>query len=80
MKIKDLIKELQKLDPELDVYVLSEDEEITQGRNIAEVFGIKDVNSAIVEAGRDENNKPQFTFYPVEKGREICFINFTADF
>jgi len=80
MKVKDLIKELQKLNPELDVYTLSEDDEITKGKNVAEVFGIKDINSAVVEVSRDEKYKPKFIFYPVEKGKEVCFINFTSNF
>lgn len=80
MKVKDLIQELQKLNPELDVYTLSEDNEITKGKNVAEVFGIKDVSSMVVEVSRDEQYKPKFVFYPVEKGQEVCFINFTSDF
>ncbi|HIW22008.1 MAG TPA: hypothetical protein H9887_08340 [Candidatus Dorea intestinavium] len=80
MKVKDLIKELEKLNPEHDIYVLSDDEKITKGKNIAEVFDITDISTARVLAGRDNENKPKFEFFPVENGKDICFINFTTDF
>ena len=80
MKVKDLIKELEKLNPEHDVFILSDDEQITKGKNLAEVFDIKDVSTASVLMGRDEQYKPKFEFFPKEHGRDVCFINFTTDF
>ncbi|BBR72497.1 hypothetical protein [Acinetobacter baumannii] len=79
MKVKDLISELQKLDQNLEVYFLTEDEEVTKGKKLVEVFGFKDVHTSSVTTKRNPDAIFEFTFFPEENGRDVAFINFTKD-
>ncbi|USA53855.1 hypothetical protein NDN13_01295 [Acinetobacter sp. C32I] len=77
MKVKDLISELQNLDQDLELYFLTEDEEVTKGKKLVEVFGFKDVHTSSVTTKRNLDSSFEFTFFPEENGREVAFINFT---
>lgn len=77
MKVKDLLNELQNLDQDLELYLLTEDEEVTKGKNLVEVFGFKDVHTSSVTTKRNLDGGFEFTFFPEENGREVAFINFT---
>ena len=73
MKVKELIKKLQAIDANLDVYAYTEDESSLQ------IMDFIDVSVSMVEFSRDENRKPLIKFSSQE-GIQIAFIELTTDF
>lgn len=79
MRVKDLIAELSKLDPMLDVICYSEDEAHQIDGKDVQCLDIQSVNRAIVVRSRDEDFIGRIQF-DNEKGRPIALIQVSGDF
>jgi len=82
IKVKDLIDQLNKLDPTLDIYGYTEDDCLgTDGRPYL-VFSIESTEISIVERERDSKGRPLLKFSDSEqKGAgKVAFINLSTDF
>lgn len=79
MKVKDLLDALRNLDPELDVYCYTEDEEVLRpGR-----FGLLDIEYVDVAEGTkrtDVDGNRGITFGRGPESEKFAFINVTGDF
>lgn len=80
MKVKELIKRLESLDPDLDIYGYTEDELFTKQRKPFYIFEIDSVDVKIAETSRDGNRAPVITFGESENSRKLAFISITIDF
>ncbi|MCV4285109.1 hypothetical protein [Pseudomonas capsici] len=80
MKVKELIEQLQKLDPNLDVYATCEDPGILGENQLVRPFDIVEASAVEVELSRDESRRPQISTVVAGEGRKRAIIEITADF
>jgi hypothetical protein len=80
MKVKQLIKELQKLDQEFDVICYTEDEEFLPEKHGFRIFEINDVTTTEGEKVRDESNMPSIKFGKSDYSKKHIVLNITSDF
>lgn len=82
MKVKDLINQLNKLDPNLDVFCYTDDNCFATNERSSYMFSIEEANVANVEGERNEKNQPIFRFCEEGKkgSRKIAIINISTDF
>ncbi|MDR3027242.1 MAG: hypothetical protein LBV35_02155 [Acinetobacter sp.] len=83
MKVKDLIIKLQKFDPELQVLIANEEEEIIGKGNIVKFFDISHISSLHAETQRHQlNRNVEFTFVgiPTKYSQEFVFIDVVSQF
>jgi len=73
MKTKELIKELSKINPELDVICCGED-----GKTI--LLKIESIETVDAEKLRDSNGKPQLKFGASDSSQKQAIILVTDDF
>lgn len=79
MKVKDLIAQLSKLDPNLDV-ICVEDGPVPLHNDYPGPFEITDVSSQKVVTSRDSVGRVSISFDPTESGaRERALIGITSD-
>ncbi|WP_352338738.1 hypothetical protein [Psychrobacter sp. 16-MNA-CIBAN-0192] len=79
MKVSNLIDKLSKLDPNLEVYGIC-DEETIDAKELFFLFDIDSIDTARVVTGRDNSNKPVISFENSQDSREMAFINLTTIF
>ena len=79
MKVGELIKKLNQLDPNLEVYCYEEGP-VSIPPNYPGPFDIVDISSAQVVVSRDDSGKPQIKFESSETSRVIAIIGITPDF
>ncbi|MBI1453618.1 hypothetical protein IL972_17115 [Acinetobacter sp. FL51] len=83
MKVKDLIKKLEEFDPELDVLIANEEDEIVGLNNLVRFFDMTDISSVHAETQRnDMEGNVEFTFVgmPTKHSREFVFIDVVSQF
>ena len=80
MNVRELQKQLSKLDPELDVVCYSEDERLlVEGRGFI-LFDVSDVNTAKAERLRLDDGTPYLKFDKGPKSATIAILEVTSDF
>lgn len=81
MKIKELIKNLQKYDPDMDAHIYCEDENLKAGDEPIQIFEIVDVseNDATPSRLDDGIGKPWLKFGKGESSRKFVLIQVTSD-
>jgi hypothetical protein len=83
VKIKDLIKKLEQFDPELDVLIANEEDEIIGLNNLVRFFDVSHISSVHAETQRnDMERNVEFTFVgmPTKHSREFVFIDVVSQF
>lgn len=83
MKVKDLIKQLEKFNPELDVFISNQEEEIIDLNNLVRFFDIADISAANAETKRNDiSGVVEFTFVGMstKHSREFVFIDVVSQF
>lgn len=80
MKVKDLIKKLESLDPNMDIYGYTEDESLAKQGKLFHIFELDSIDVNIATTFRDRNGAPAITFGEGENSRKLAFINLTTDF
>lgn len=78
MKVKELIEELQKLDPNLEVLVTSDDADVVIQGYLVRPFEIYDVSAFNVELSRDDKRRPQIAAASEGEGRKFAIIEITS--
>lgn len=77
MKVQELINELSKLNPELEIVGYTEDEELSRHFRL---FDITDISAVHVETSRDDQYRPLMKFGKSEVSHEIALLSITAEF
>ena len=83
MKVKDLIKKLEHFDPELEVLITNEEDEIIGLNNLVRFFDVSHISSVHAETQRnDMERNVEFTFVgvPTKYSREFVFIDVVSQF
>ncbi len=83
MNVKDLIKKLEQFDPELEVLIANEEDEIIGLNNMVRFFEVSHVYSVHAETPRkDVERNVEFTFVgiPTKHSREFIFIDVVSQF
>lgn len=80
MKVRDLIEQLGKLDPSLDIYGYCEDASIATDAKPYRLLRIEDINVNHVVRGRAEDGSPLATFDFGPEASPLALINVTSDF
>ena len=82
MKVKDLIAQLNKLDPDLELYGYTDDDSLATSERAYHVFSIEGADISVIQRERDNNGRPVFRFSNIEarESRKVAFINVTTDF
>lgn len=80
MKVRDLIEQLGKLDPSLEIYGYCEDVSIATDAKPYRLFWVEDVTVSHVVRGRNEDGSPwaKFDFGP--EATPLALVNMTSDF
>jgi len=82
MKVKDLIEQLNKLDPNLELYGYTDDDCLATSDRAYHVFSVESVDESVIESERDSKGRPIFRFSNMEakESRKVAFINVSTDF
>lgn len=80
MKVRDLIEQLGKLDPSLEIYGYCEDASIATDAKPYRFFWVEDVSVSHVVRGRDEDGSPSAKFDFGPGATQLVLVNMTSDF
>ena len=80
MKVKDLIFELEKIDPNLEIYGYSEDESIATSKKPFHFFFVDSVSMNRAILSRSTDGSPQAQFDNGHGSQKLALINMVADF
>jgi hypothetical protein len=81
MTVKELILELSKLDPELEVLCYSEDGELLPPGHLFRLLYIESVTVNDAERRRNSDDGiPSLKFMKTEHSEKLAFLNVTVDF
>ena len=80
MKVKDLIEELKKLDPNLQVLAACEDEGVVVPGHFVRPFEITEVSAVSVEIEWDDEGRRTMCAVPAEDGQQFAVIEITSVF
>lgn len=80
MKVKELVEQLQKLDPNLTVYVASEDPDVVVPGYLVRPFVINEVSAFNIVTSRSESGIPEMAAAAAGEGHTFAVIDITADF
>lgn len=80
MKVKDLIEQLQKLDPNLQVLAACEDEGVVVPGYFVRPFVVTEVTSVSVEIDSDDKGRRTMCAVPIEDGQKFAVIEITSVF
>jgi hypothetical protein len=80
MKVKDLIKELGKIDQNLEIYGYSEDESIATAKKPFRFFVVDSVSINPAILSRDSDGSPQAKFDDGPGSQKLALITMVADF
>lgn len=75
MKVKDLQIMLEKLDPQLDLVCLTEDEEFLSHNESLKLFEIDNVSAVEAVKWRNDNGQAMLKFGKSDGSRSIGIIN-----
>ncbi|XEG72298.1 hypothetical protein QA447_30540 [Pseudomonas sp. abacavir_1] len=79
MKVKDLIEQLAKLDPELQLVGYSEDAEVLEKDQLVRLFDVSGVTAENCNLSRDENRKLRIELQGDIPGRSVALLELTTD-
>jgi hypothetical protein len=80
MKVKELIAQLQKLDPELSILGSCEESEIVEKGQLIRMFEIGSCDVMNVECFRDDSHKPRIRIMGAGEGERVVFVDLFTDF
>lgn len=80
MQVKDLLKHLESLDPELELVCYSEDEELVDTNNGFRLMEIEDISVTDARTHRDGMRNPTLTFGKGELSKKIALAHVTCNF
>lgn len=80
MKVKDLISDLGKIDPNLEIYGYSEDEYIATTKKPFRFFLVDSVSVNHVILSRDADGSPDAKFDSGPGSQKLALITMVADF
>lgn len=82
LKVKDLIAKLNELDPNLEIFGYTEDQNLAAVDRPYHVFSIENVDVTTIESERDSQHRPVFNFCEAGKSgsRAVAFVNISTDF
>ena len=81
INVKDLIAELEKLDPNLDIYGYSDDPELVGENEGYKVFSVDSVDAHQVNKDRDELTRmPKLIFSAGEGSQKVALLNLSYRF
>ncbi|HCL3814067.1 TPA: hypothetical protein N2B19_006010 [Pseudomonas aeruginosa] len=79
MKVKDLIDQLSKLDPELLLVGYSEDEDVREVGQLVRLFDIRAVTAEQCNRSRDESGKARIELTGSSAGHPVALLELTTD-
>ena len=80
MKVKDLIKNLESLDPNMEIYGYTEDESLAKQDKSSHIFELDSIDVNIAVTFRDRNGEPAITFGDGKNSRKLALINLSTGF
>ena len=80
MKVKELISELSKHDPELEVICYTEDEQFLQGKHLFRLIEIESINVVSGEKRRGDDGVPTLKIGSEGYSEKHVMINLLTDF
>lgn len=80
MKVRELITQLEKLDPNLEVYCYTEDERFATEDRPFWIFDLQHVQTVNAELSRDAHHLPVTKFENSPSARTIVTIDVSSDF
>ncbi|WPN50915.1 hypothetical protein QMK52_18660 [Pseudomonas sp. P9_2] len=80
MKVKDMIAQLQKLDPELHLLVLCEDSDVLEKGQGIRIFEPDSADMFFAKMSRDSSHKARLEITAAGEGQKLASINVTTDF
>lgn len=80
MKVKDLIEQLKKLDPNLLVLAACEDEDVVVPGYFVRPFEVAEVSVTSVEIDWDDEGRRTMCAVPAEDGQKFAVIEITSVF
>lgn len=80
MKVKELIEELQKLDPNLLVLAACEDEGVVVPGYLVRPFEVIEASTVSVEIDSDNEGRRTMCAVPAEDGQKFAVIEITSVF
>lgn len=80
MKVKEMIAQLQKLDPELSLVVLCEDPEVLEKGQVFRILEPYSADMFLANMSRDSNHKVRLEITAAGEGQKLASINVTTDF
>ena len=79
MKVQDLINKLNKLDPNLQIYGIC-DEENLDSKIIDMIFDIEKISTNNAVLSRDEKRNPKITWSSEKGSQKIAVLSLTSVF
>ncbi|QRO13579.1 hypothetical protein I6J32_01470 [Moraxella osloensis] len=79
MKVQDLINKLNKLDPNLQIYGIC-DEENLDSKIIDMIFDIEEISTNNAVLSRDEKRNPKITWSSEKGSQKIAVLSLTSVF
>ncbi len=79
MKIKDLIKNLESLDQDLNVVFYSEDENLTEKGKGIRVLDLLSTSKSYAQLSRNDDGSVSISFGKGESSLEYAFLEITSD-
>ncbi len=79
MKVKDLIDQLSKLDPELLLVGYSEDEDVREVGQLVRLFDRRAVTAEQCNRSRDESGKARIELTGSGAGHPVALLELTTD-
>ena len=80
MKVKELLKKLKQLDPEMDVLCSSDDSDIQNPNHFFRLFDIKSIDVTEAEKCRGEDEIPSFKLGKSSSSTKHAIIEITSLF
>lgn len=80
MKVKELMAELKKLNPDQEVYAYVEDEFMDAKKDAFGFFSVDSVGETKATLFRDSQHKPQINFGDGQSGQQLAIVSLIADF
>ncbi|EJE4171595.1 hypothetical protein P3667_10985 [Vibrio parahaemolyticus] len=80
MKVKELQEKLSKLDPELQLILSTEDEDVLNNQELFKLFDVQDISVIEAEPTRDAYRKPTLIIGKSEGSVKMAMVNISGDF
>ena len=80
MQVKDLIEKLEALDPELDIYCYTEDEELLKNGSGIRVMFIENLSVVQAKTYRDGQHDPTISFEGGSGSKKLALAHVTCNF